>query len=67
MQMRKTIYSRLDVEVKHESVFELIRNWIVAKKFIVMRKRVGLTLNGKDFGHIDVVLFPKFKFTRVGE
>lgn len=67
MKMRKTVYRKMDVDVKYKSVSELIRAWFVSLKFILVRKSIGLTLNGKDFGAINVIMFPKFKFIRVGE
>ena len=67
MKMHKTVYSRLNVDVKYKSVSELIRAWFVSLRFMVMRRNVGLTISGKNAGSIDVVLFPKFKFVRAGE
>lgn len=67
MKMRKTIYSKIDIDVTYKNTFQLIRAWFISLKFIVMRKSMRLTLNGKDFGAINVVMFPKFKFIRAGE
>ena len=66
MKMRKTVYGTMDVDVKYKSVSELIRAWFISMRFIVMRKRVGLTIRGKNAGAINVVLFPKFRFIREG-
>ena len=67
MKMRKTVYGTMDVDVKYKSVSELIRAWFISMRFIVMRKSVGLTISGKNAGAINVVLFPKFTFTRAAE
>ena len=67
MKMTKTIYSTMDVDVKYKNAWQLIRAWFVSLRFVVMRKSMGLTLNGKHYGSINVVMFPKFKFIRAGE
>ena len=67
MKMTKTIYSTMDVDVMYKNAWQLIRAWFISLRFVVMRKSVGLTLNGKDFGAINVVMFPRFKFIRAGE
>lgn len=66
MKMRKTVYSKMDVNVEYKSVSELIRAWFISLRFIVMRRSVGLTISGKNAGSINVVVFPKFKFVREG-
>ena len=67
MRMRKTICGKMDVEVKCENAWQLVRAWLISLRFVIVRGNVGLTINGNDFGSIRVVVFPKFRFIRAVE
>ena len=65
--MRKTIYSTMDFDIEYKTVWQFVMALFFSIRFCVMHHKVNLTLNGKDFGSINVVAFPRFKFVRAGE
>lgn len=67
MKMRKTIYSKMDFEIKYKTVWQFIKAMLFSVRYCIMTHVFKLTINGKDYGSFNIVAFPRFKFIRAGE
>lgn len=67
MRMSKNMEAREIIVIEFGSVFAFIKAFIVTLKYRTVNVRLNLTLNNKDFGHINVKVIPKYKFVYVGE